>query len=44
MKPVSLEEMGTGQVVRKEIQYAFNFVMKNNVQFPVAEHSSVFAT
>ena len=28
MKLVSLEEMGTGQVVRKEIQCAFNFVWK----------------
>ena len=28
MKLVSLEEMGTGQVVRKEIQRAFNFVWK----------------
>ena len=28
MNLFSLEEMGTGQVVRKEIQCAFNFVSK----------------
>ena len=28
MKLISLKDMGTGQVVRKEVQCAFNFVWK----------------
>ena len=42
MKLFSLEEMGTRQVGQEGNTMCFSLCMKNNVQFHIAEHSSVF--